>query len=231
MLFAGHAILRASGAPTYAQYVHEGFVEVSIAAFLAVACVVVGHALLRPRTGAAVTSGGWRLAAVELTLLGFVGLALLSSAHRLNLYEEAYGYTELRLGVRFFQVGVAGLLALTGARCVARGLWGWGSALTWAALAMSVVVGSFDADGWVACRSIERAQAGGPLDVAYLSGLSEDALGALSVSGKLVLRPGVIGDLELAWSAIARAHRSRGWRSWRGLGAPHLRPSVRTVPA
>ena len=215
-LFVGHAHLQARGTVTYASYLHEGFTQVSVAALLAVACVVLGHLLLRPREGTRI-AGGRILSAIELSLLALVGVTLASCAHRLSLYEEAYGYTYLRLGVWLLQLGVAGLLAMTGARCVARGWQGWGSALAWSALAFTVVSGSLDADAWIASRNVARARAGAPLDVEYLATLSEDARAVLPEVAAMDRQ--AAGELEQAWSAQASAHRRHGWRSRRGLGA------------
>jgi hypothetical protein len=216
-LFAGHAHLRARGTVTYAAYLHEGFTQVSVAALLAVACVVVGHLLLRPREGGARLAGGRVLSAIELSLLALVGVTLASCAHRLSLYEEAYGYTYLRLGVWLLQLGVAGLLAMTGARCVARGWQGWGSALAWSGLCFTVFAGSIDADGWIARRNVARARAGAPLDTEYLASLSEDARGVLPEVAELDRQ--AADTLEQTWSAWASMHRRHGWRSRRGLGA------------
>ncbi len=215
--FAGHALLRARGTVTYAAYVHEGFVEVSVAALLAVTLVVAGHTLLKPRGAAARTPGGWGLASIELALLGLAALALVSSEHRLALYEQAYGFTTLRLGVRFFQVTIAGLLALTAARSIARGWDGWTTALGWCGVLMAVIVGSFDADRWVVEQSFERARAtGAPPDYRYLSTLSEDARGALRGFDGVDMS----AYLEQFWRTWAREHQERGWRSLRGVGAP-----------
>ena len=221
-LFASHEAVQAAGGPTYAHYVHEGFVEVSVAALLAVACVLVGHALTRPRGGAGAAGGGWKMATLELALLGFVALALASSAHRLRLYEEAYGFTVLRLGVRFFQFGIAGLLALTAAACAARARREWRNALAWSAVVWSVVVGSFDADGWVARRSVELAARGGQLDLWYLSTLSEDAASSWPALASLHVDPSLLPrlpQLENMWKRDPRAHGA-DWRAWRGIGAP-----------
>jgi hypothetical protein len=218
-LFAGHEHVRARGTVTYAEYLHEGFTQVSIATLLAVACVVLGHLLLRPRgagAGAAV-AGGKLLVAVELALLLLVGVTLASCAHRLALYEEAYGYTYLRLGVWVLQLGVAGLLLTTGARCVARAWRGWGTALVWSGVAFGVLVGSIDADGRIAERNVARAQRGASLDVAYLGDLSEDARGVLADVTAIDLDAGAL--LAAQWEQSRAAHRGHGWRAMRGIGA------------
>jgi hypothetical protein len=216
-LFAGHAHLRARGTTTYALYLHEGFTQVSVAALLAVACVVAGHLLLRPREGGARIAGGRTLAAVELALLGLVAVTLASCAHRLSLYEQAYGYTYLRLGVWLLQLGVAGLLAMTAARCLARGWQGWGSALAWSAIAFALFAGSLDADGWIARRNVARARAGAPLDTEYLASLSEDAREVLPEVAAMDARAAEV--LGQTWGASASMHGRHGWRSLRGLGA------------
>ena len=177
---------------------------------------MIGHQLLRPREGGAIAGGRW-LCFVELALLGLVGVTLASCSHRLSLYEEAYGYTYLRLGVWLLQLGVAGLLAMTAARCVARGWHGWGAALAWSAIGFTLFAGALDADGWIACHNVARARAGAPLDTEYLASLSEDARGVLPQVA--ALDRDAADWLEGAWSVQASAHRRHGWRSLRGLGA------------
>jgi two-component system sensor histidine kinase BaeS len=217
-LFVGHAHLRAQGTVTYAHYLQEGFAQVSAATLLAVACVVLGHLLLRRPGGQRIT-GGRALVAVELALLSLVGVTLASCGHRLALYEEAYGYTYLRLGVWLLQLGVAGLLALTAARCLARAWRGWGTALVWSGVAFALVAGSVNADAWIARRNVDRARRGGLLDLDYLEGLSEDARGVLAeVSG--LVEPGAADELAQRWATSATEHHAHGWRSVRGLGAP-----------
>jgi hypothetical protein len=215
-LFEGHTHLRAPGTGTYAGYLHEGFTQVSVATLLAVACVVVGHVLLRPREGAARIPGGRGLVVLELGLLALVGVALASCAHRLSLYEEAYGYTYLRLTVWLMQLGVAGLLAMTAARCVARAWTGWGAALAWSGVAFLVLAGSLDADGWIARRNVDRVHQGAPLDLDYLASLSEDARGVLpEVYGMDRDQAAYLGAI---WADRAAEHRAVGWRARRGLG-------------
>jgi hypothetical protein len=217
-LFVGHAQLRSRGTATYAEYLHEGFTQVSVATLLAVACVVLGHVLLRPRAGMLRVAGGKAIVAVEIALLGLVGVTLASCAHRLALYEEAYGYTYLRLGVWLLQLGVAGLLTMTAARCFARSWRGWGTALVWSGVAFALLAGTVNADGWIARRNVARARAGARLDVQYLAGLSEDARGVLA--DVRALDRDAAEELDEAWRGSTSAHRGHGWRARRGLGAP-----------
>jgi hypothetical protein len=216
-LFVGHAQLRSHGTATYAEYLHEGFTQVSVATLLAVACVVLGHVLLRPRDGSPRIAGGRGIVAIEVALLGLVGVTLASCAHRLSLYEEAYGYTYLRLGVWLLQLGVAGLLAMTVARCFGRSWRGWGTALVWSGVSFAVLAGTIDADGWIARRNVARARAGALLDVAYLGDLSEDARSVLPDVRTIDLDAAEY--LDATWERSTRAHRGYGWRARRGLGA------------
>jgi hypothetical protein len=91
-------------------------------------------------------------------------------------------------------------------------------------MAMSVVVGSFDADGWVTARSIDRVAAGESIDLVYLATLSEDGWAALPALARIDGQSPAARYLEATWSELARTHRESGWRSWRGLDArpPHL---------
>jgi hypothetical protein len=159
--------------------------------------------------------GGAGLAAIELALLGLVGLTLASCVHRLALYEETYGYTELRLAVWLFQLGVGGLLTLTAARCVSRGRRAFGSALAWSLVLLTVACGSIDADGWVARRNVDRARRGARLDVEYLATLSEDAEAVLPEVR--ALDPAAASRLDALYREQRAEHTQRGWRSRRGL--------------
>jgi Domain of unknown function (DUF4173) len=222
-LFEGHAYLRAAGTGTYAGYVHSGFIQVSMATLLAVACVGGGHMVLRPGLGPSPRiAGGWGLVAIELALLSLVGLTLASCVHRLALYEEAYGYTYLRLGVRLLQLGIGGLLTLTAARCVARGTAAWPSALTWSAVLFTLVAGSVDADGWIASRNVARARAGATLDTDYLASLSEDAAGVLPEVA--AIDRDTAEYLRSSWRDQRAEHTEHGWRSRRGLGSGFSEP-------
>lgn len=202
--FGGHEVVRARGALTYASNLHSGFYQLLLATLLSVGLVVLGHKLLSAWGDDAVP-GGKALMALEGALLTLTGVALYSCAHRLKLYEEAYGATLLRLGVAFVVLTAFVLLACTLVKSLWRSFRLLG-ALTLAGLsAVALCAAWFDADAYVARKNLQRQT----VDLAYLSSLSADACAAADLA-----KPEIRADLVSAWSKS----RSRGdVRSFRGL--------------
>jgi hypothetical protein len=211
ILFGGHALVRTPGAPTYAAYLHAGFAQLLVAATLAVGLIVAGHAVLVPATARS-GLGARALAALELALLGLTAVALASCWQRVEIYEDAYGATHLRLGVKLV-VGVVGAVLVASALLSARRrLRAWGAAVT--ALGALAMAGApwVDADAYVARTNLDRFAAGRPLDEAYLASLSSDACAVLGHAA-LARDPAMAGRLARAW----HEERARDPRSLRGL--------------
>jgi hypothetical protein len=101
-LFGGLDTLAAAGM-TYADYARRGYFELVAAAALAGGILVIleYQVLRRPRT--------YVLAAIVLVALTLVVLA--SAVLRLSLYQDAYGWTELRL---YVAVSIAAMAATLG---------------------------------------------------------------------------------------------------------------------
>ncbi|HEY2518007.1 MAG TPA: DUF4173 domain-containing protein [Polyangiaceae bacterium] len=210
-LFGGHALVHAAGAPTYSAYLHAGFGELLFAATLSVCLVALGHALLA-RGAAGAVPGGAVIAGLESALLLLTGVTLASCWQRLGIYEDAYGASELRLGVAFIELGVLCTLVLTLAKVWARRWRGYGGSLVALAAGVAVVASLFNADGYVAQSNLDRAAAGRALDVDYLRRLSRDA--AVVLDHPYVKRDPVLAS-TLAESLCAS--HGTGWRSHRGL--------------
>jgi two-component system sensor histidine kinase BaeS len=112
-----------------------------------------------------------------LGALGAFTLAVVASAlYRMSLYQDAFGFTVLRVfvdGLELWFGLVVAMLLLTlvrlSASWVPRAAVVSGAGFTLAFAAMSP-------DAWVAARNIDRYEATGELDAAYLSGLSADAV-------------------------------------------------------
>jgi hypothetical protein len=97
----------------------------------------------------------------------------------MHVYEEAYGFTRLRLLVSVFE-GWLGLVVLlvTAAGVRLDGRWlPRAAVLTAGAALLGLVV--LNPDGYVAQRNVERYAETGKADWAYLAGLSADAVPAL----------------------------------------------------
>ena len=110
-----------------------------------------------------------------LLTLAVVGSAL----YRMSLYQDAYGYTVLRVFVDGFELWL-GLLIILMIAAIVRGGGSW---LPRAALLSGALFflgfGLMNPDGWVAQQNIDRFAATGKLDTHYLAGLGPDAIPTL----------------------------------------------------
>lgn len=215
-LFGGRDTLAAAGL-TYADYARRGFFELLAAAGLAALVVATLDARVRQRSRVFV--------AAAIGLVGLTGVTLVSSFLRLRLYQDAYGWTELRFWVLLSIGWVAvallalGLLVASGrSRHLVHVL----GALGIAAVVAANLVGP---QGFVAERNLERAldpslvppggRAG--LDEEYLATLGDDAVPAM-----VAALPGLAGPdrravrahLEERRRELATDPRLTGWPAW-----------------
>ena len=119
--------------------------------------------------------GFWQLLIVTGLVLVVVAVAL----RRLYLYEEAYGWTRLRLWVHAFELWmglVIVLIAIAGIRLKAAWL---PRAIAASGAAGLLALGLLNPDGFIAARDVHHFRHTGGADLACLSGLSADAVPAL----------------------------------------------------
>ncbi|WP_310529690.1 DUF4153 domain-containing protein [Nocardioides sp.] len=169
-VFGDHDYVEDTTGLTYADYVHQGFGQLTVATLLTL--FVVWAAARKVKDAPA--DHVWMR--VSLGLLCVLTLIVVGSAlHRMNLYQEAYGFTTLRVTVDVFEgwLGVVVLLVM-----VVGGL-GHGRRLPRLALVTGAVavlgLAAINPDAWVAGRNIDRYEANGTLDIYYLQSLSADA--------------------------------------------------------
>lgn len=173
VLFGGNEhVLRTAGL-TYAEYAREGFAQLFVAAALTLGVV-----------GAAVRFGRGSnrlLLRVLLGVLCVLTLVIVASAlRRLDLYEDAYGFSRLRLSAHAIGLWLGGLFVLVlvaGLTRHARWLPRTVVAATGAGLLGFTLV---NPDGLVARHNVERWRETGKLDLGYLTSLSADAVPALA---------------------------------------------------
>jgi signal transduction histidine kinase len=170
-MWGGHDYLERTTGLSYAEYVHQGFGQLTVATFLTV--VVVALTL---RAANQETKRDRILLRALLGGLCLLTLAVVASAlYRMSLYQEAFGYTVLRVFIDGFELWlglVVVMLLIAGIRLQARWL---ARAVLVSGAVFALGFAAMNPDAWVAQRNIGRAAAGAPLDVVYLSWLSADA--------------------------------------------------------
>jgi hypothetical protein len=230
-LFGGLDTLTAAGM-TYSSYARRGYFELVGAACLAGGILVGIDLNIARRTRAYV---GLAMALVALTVA-----VLASAALRLALYQDAYGWTELRLYVAVSIVALAvTLAALAVALVLDRTRW-LGHAMAVIGLVSLVSLNVLAPSAFAAERNVERVihpelvppdgKAG--LDADYLRVLPDDAIPALVASLPVLPEPAStqIRDLLLARRAeLAADASSLGILSW-NLGRERAREALATLP-
>jgi hypothetical protein len=177
-LFGGLDTLQAAGM-TYSDYARRGFFELVAAACLAGVVVVVLESTVARRSRPYLVA--------LLALLGLTAVVLVSAALRLRLYQDAYGWTELRLYV-FTTIGALAVALVTMTVLALRGRMRWlGHALAVIGVVALVSLNVIAPAAFVAARNVERVidprlvppdgHAG--LDAAYLAVLPDDAVPVL----------------------------------------------------
>ncbi|MGY0232742.1 DUF4153 domain-containing protein [Longispora urticae] len=158
---------------SFADNARGGFWQLSAVTVLTLA--LIGAVFrLAPRTDGVL---------LRLLLGGLAGLTLVivaSALHRMSLYQEAYGFTRLRLLVSACELwlGLVFVLVL-GSLVRLRGGWLPRAMLATGLLAL-VGLAALNPDGFIAERNVTRYAATGDIDVEYLANLSADAAPALA---------------------------------------------------
>ena len=176
VIFGGHDYLERTTGLTYAEYVHQGFGQLTVATALTLLVVWAAARKARRRTA---TDLAWLRG--SLGLLCLLTLVVVASAlYRMHLYQEAYGFTRLRLLVDVFE-GWLGLLVLgvIAAGLTLRAAWLPRAALLSGA-GLLLLLAAVNPDGWIAQRNLDRYDETGKVDWSYLQGLSADAVPLLA---------------------------------------------------
>lgn len=223
--FGGHDYVQQVTGLTYADYVHQGFAQLTIATALT---LLVVWAASRKVADTPADRLWLRASLGTLCLLTLVVVA--SALHRMELYQDAYGFTRLRLLVDLFEAWLG--LVVIAVLFAGIGLRGWWlprmALLSGAVLLLGLAVANPDAR--ISRHNIERYEATGKIDWGYLQGLSADA------TSTLVQLPGhdrycaLVGDdtESESWAAWNLA-RSQARDEVRGLGDSLVREAATSV--
>lgn len=219
-LLGGHRHVLETAGLSYAEYARQGFAQLVVVTVLTL--VVVALAARRAPRATARDRLVSRVALGVLCVgtLGVVGSAL----RRMDLYMEAFGLTRLRLFVAVVEVALAVVLVLVlvaGVRW--RGAWLPRAVVQVLALSM-VVLAALNPDATIARTNVAAAP-GVDLDIAYLQGLSADAVPVLDgldeplrscvLSGMSATSP----DAFAGWN-LGRARAAEVWDGGDATGGP-----------
>ncbi len=198
-MWGGHDHLEETTGLTYAEYVHQGFGQLVVATLLMLVTIAV--AVRRAPRETPRERQVLRLMLGALCLLTLVVVA--SALYRMSLYQEAYGYTVLRVLVDAFELWLGLLVVLVmvaGIRL--SGAWLPRAALVSGAVFL-LVLGLANPEGWVAQRNIDRYFETGKIDVNYLESLGPDATPAIveGLSGCVLV-------------SVAEEERETDWLEW-----------------
>jgi hypothetical protein len=162
---------------TFAEYARRGFGELSFAATIVVAIILI---LEYTRPANATDRDRKMLARLELVLLVALEFVLVSAFRRVILYEQAYGFTTGRIFPQAYMVGMS-LVLVALAIEVARGSISvsFGRRVAEIGLGVFTILVFWNYEAWIVNRNIDRASQTGKFDAAYAAKLSGDAIPTL----------------------------------------------------
>lgn len=211
-LFGGETNITAQGY-TYAEYARRGFFEL-----LAVSCITM--LLTVALDSCTQRKHDDRLfRALTIGLIALTSVILVAAFHRLELYENAYGFTRIRVMSGIFMIWL-GLLfgALLAAILWHRRVIFWLGCIL-IAMGFVLTLNVINMDSFITRHNIARFEETGKLDVLYLLSLSDDAIPEIA---PLLDNPALtdtqrtrlLTHLGERLYLLDRDHEQRGWLSY-----------------
>ena len=198
----GAETLRAAGV-TYSDYARSGFFQLLWVAGITLVVLVVFSRV----TGFAQRAGKLTFLALAEGAIALALLIVLVASQRLSLYEDAYGFTMLRLYSHVFAGLIAVvflLLAADLAGLFPRRRWFVGVS-TICALALMLALNVANPEALVVGLNIDRANQAHKIDAQYLRELSSDAAPAL-LGSRSKIDPALWPDVKAAACAGSRTY-------------------------
>jgi len=155
---------------------------------------------------------GLRVALGALCALTLVVVA--SALHRMDLYQQAYGFTVLRVLVDAFELWLGLLVVLVLVAGVRLSGWWIPRAALVSAAVLVLVGGLADPEAWVAQRNLDRYSTTGKVDLDYLRSLGPDATPVIAVG-----LPDALASCLLHTATPAAPDDVLGWNLGRSRAA------------
>jgi Domain of unknown function (DUF4173) len=174
VLFGGDEYMMRTAGLTAAEYARGGFWQLCAVTVLTLG--LVGAALRWAPNGSAADRAWQRVLLGALSVLSLVLVA--SALSRMWTYQQAYGFTVMRLLVEACELWIAAVFVLVLVSLVRlRPAW-LPRAAVGAAVVALLALAVLDPERLVADLNIDRVEQGKPLDVEYLRGFSADVVPA-----------------------------------------------------
>ena len=192
-LFGGQANISTTGF-TYSEYAVRGFNELVAVAVLSLLLYLALARVTRQET----TLQRTVLTGLNVALFIQVLVILASSFSRLKMYEDAYGFTQLRTYTHVLIIWIAVLLVVTIGLEITRRRARFALAGLLVAFGFGLTFGLLNVDGFIARQNIQRAWGGAKLDGSYLTVLSDDAVPVLLEELQRPEQPAAVKDILAA---------------------------------
>ncbi len=178
-LFGGANHIASTG-HTYAEYARKGFFELIAVAALSLLLIMAVKKATVFRTAPTTLVFKW----LSGVLIAEVMVIMLSAHMRLNLYEDAYGFTTLRLLSHLFILWLAFAFLMLFVNIVrGKSDQRFAFQVFISLLCFFALINIINPDNFIARQNINRFNRVGKIDLYYLSNLSEDA--APTIAGLL----------------------------------------------
>ncbi|MHA7294082.1 DUF4153 domain-containing protein [Arthrobacter sp. HLT1-21] len=187
-MWGGHEFVRDTTGLSYADYVHQEFAQLTVATALTLATIA-----LAVRKAPRATAQDRLLLRIALGALAVLTLVVgVSALFRMSIYQQAYGFTVLRVLVDAFEVWLGLLVVFVMGAGVRMSGWWLPRAALMSGAVLLLVIGVANPEAWVAQQNINRFETSGKLDVAYLASLEADAAPAIVAGLPVEVTPCVI---------------------------------------
>ena len=226
-LFGGETNITAAGY-TYSEYARRGFGELVWATFLSLGLIfALGHWGRRTDR-----RQRWTFIGLSTALVLMLGVALASALIRLQLYENAFGFTRLRAYTHVFIFWLAALLIAFLVLLTMQRLRTFAPIAAAAGLGFVATLSIVNVDGFIAAKNLERFEETGDLDIAYLAQLTPDAIPTIAMwparasmstptelNAQLACRAGVLTSelSDHSWQSF-HVGRQRAWNALADIG-------------
>ncbi|MFC5448455.1 DUF4153 domain-containing protein [Paenibacillus aestuarii] len=190
----------------YAEYARKGFAELVVVAILNIWLLL----LSLHRVQEAGRTGTYILKSLLSLLVGCTIVMLISAYSRLSLYEQAYGFTQLRLMVHGFMIFLGVMFVIAMARIWMKRI-NLSKAYIGLGILAYVLLNYANLDARIAMNNMSRFEQTGMIDFAYLSSLSTDAVPALV---KFKERHPDLKELQLTINRIKSRSHDTSWQAW-----------------